>query len=336
MHFLLIQTASIGDVILATPIIEKLHRFFPGSKIDFLLKAGNESLFDGHPFLNRVIVWNKKENKYRQFLSILKVIRAESYDRVINVQRFASTGLLTCLSNSDYTVGFDKNPLSFFFTTRIKHLITNKTIKPHEIERNLALVAGFTDSSIIKPCLYPTSTDSQSVKHLKNSPYLCIAPASLWFTKQFPADSWADMLAGLSREYQVYLLGSDSDYELCDYIINKSGNTSAINLAGKLSLLRTAALMHDAKMNYVNDSAPMHLASAVNAPVTAIFCSTVPSFGFGPLSDNSKIVETTTVLSCKPCGLHGLRACPLKHFKCATTIKTEQLLFNLDNEYKGL
>jgi ADP-heptose:LPS heptosyltransferase len=45
--------------------------------------------------------------------------------------------------------------------------------------------------------------------------------------------------------------------------------------------------MKDAAMNYVNDSAPMHFASAVNAPVTAVYCSTIPAFGFGPLSDRS-------------------------------------------------
>jgi heptosyltransferase II len=332
MRFLIIQTASIGDVILATPIIEKLHRFFPGSRIDFLLKAGNEWLFEGHPFLNNILIWNKKEDKYKNFISILNDIRAERYDRVINLQRFASTGLLTCLSHAHYTVGFNKNPFSFFFTNRVKHLITDKTATPHEIERNLSLIAGFTDASIVKPCLYPTSSDKQTVDAYKSKPYICVAPASLWFTKQFPADSWADFLKSADMKYAVYLLGSSSDHELCDDIITKSGNPQAVNLAGKLSFLQTAALMKDAVMNFVNDSAPMHLASAVNAPVTAIFCSTVPSFGFGPLSDNSSIIETTVPLSCKPCGLHGLRACPEKHFRCATTIKTEQLLFNLPHD----
>jgi heptosyltransferase-2 len=332
MRFLIIQTASIGDVILATPIIEKLHRFFPGSKIDFLLKAGNESLFEGHPFLNKIIIWDKKEAKYSQFISLLKVIRTEHYDRVINIQRFASTGLLTCLSNAGFTVGFDKNPFSIFFTKRIKHLITNTTATPHEIERNLSLIAGFTDDSVVKPCLYPTSVDMQIVENYKRKSYICIAPASLWFTKQYPADSWADLLSKVNSEFTVYLLGSSTDNGLCNYIIKKSGSTKAVNLAGKLSLLQTAALMLDAVMNYVNDSAPMHLASALNAPVSAIFCSTIPSFGFGPLSDNSVIVETTTQLSCKPCGLHGLRACPEKHFQCALTIKTEQLLFTLPHD----
>lgn len=332
MRFLIIQTASIGDVILATPIIEKLHRFFPGSKIDFLLKKGNESLFEGHPFLNRVICWDKKEAKYSRIIDILKDIRSERYDRVINVQRFGSTGLLTCLSNAYYTVGFDKNPFSRFFTRRIKHLIGNGESTPHETERNLSLISSFTDMSVVKPCLYPSDSDRLATENYKHNPYFCVAPASLWFTKQFPADSWADFLGKANRHFNVYLLGSDSDTSLCEDIIIKSGNKQAVNLAGKLTLLQTAALMQDAVMNFVNDSAPMHLASAVNAPVTAIYCSTVPSFGFGPLSDNSTIVETETPLSCKPCGLHGFHACPEKHFRCATTIKTEQLLFKLPYE----
>jgi len=102
-----------------------------------------------------------------------------------------------------------------------------------------------------------------------------------------------------------------------------------VNLAGKLSFLESAALMKDAKMNFTNDSAPMHLASAVNAPVTAIFCSTVAAFGFGPLSDDSFVVETKEQLDCRPCGLHGFSKCPEKHFKCALTINSDQLTLRL-------
>jgi heptosyltransferase-2 len=87
--------------------------------------------------------------------------------------------------------------------------------------------------------------------------------------------------------------------------------------------------MKDALMNYVNDSAPMHFASAVNAPVTAVYCSTIPSFGFGPLSDKKFIVEIKAPLDCRPCGLHGYRACPRGHFNCAYKIEDDQLLQTL-------
>ncbi|MEO8414223.1 MAG: glycosyltransferase family 9 protein, partial [Ginsengibacter sp.] len=85
----------------------------------------------------------------------------------------------------------------------------------------------------------------------------------------------------------------------------------------------------NAAMNYTNDSAPLHFASAIDAPVTAIFCSTVPAFGFYPLSAKSFIVETKEILPCRPCSLHGLKACPLGHFKCAYTIETSRLLATL-------
>jgi heptosyltransferase-2 len=100
-------------------------------------------------------------------------------------------------------------------------------------------------------------------------------------------------------------------------------------LAGKLNFLSSAALMEKAKMNYTNDSAPLHFASATDAPVTAIFCSTVPAFGFYPLSSKSFIAETDEKLPCRPCSLHGLKACPLGHFKCAYTIPTSKLLATL-------
>ena len=127
----------------------------------------------------------------------------------------------------------------------------------------------------------------------------------------------------------IYLLGAPSDVETCEDIRKKVNQPRVINLSGKLKFLESAALMKFAKMNYVNDSAPMHLASAMNAPVTAIYCSTVTSFGFGPLSDRSFIVETGEALKCRPCGLHGFRSCPEGHFLCATTIDTQKLLLNL-------
>jgi len=70
----------------------------------------------------------------------------------------------------------------------------------------------------------------------------------------------------------------------------------------------------------------MHLGSSVNAAITVVYCSTVPSFGFGPLSDNAMIVETKEDLDCRPCGLHGLQKCPKTHFKCASTIDSNDLI----------
>ncbi|HOY33463.1 MAG TPA: glycosyltransferase family 9 protein [Bacteroidales bacterium] len=270
------------------------------------------------------MVWDKSSNKYSHLFQLLKQIRKKRYDHVINLQRFAATGLLTAFSKASSTSGFDKNPFSFLFKNKVRHIIGTGT-SLHEIDRNLMLIEHITEAKRqIK--LYPDIADKEKVKQYKDRPYICIAPSSIWETKKFPEKKWIEFLNSLPDELYVFLIGSKNDEELCNNIIRKSVKNNISNLSGKLSFLQTAALLKDAKMNFTNDSAPLHLASAVNAPVAGIFCSTDPAFGFGPLSGRSFIVQTHETLKCRPCGIHGYTVCPEKHFKCATTITNDQLL----------
>jgi heptosyltransferase-2 len=323
---LVIQTAFIGDAVLATGILEKLHVYFPSTRLDLLVRKGNESLFDGHPWLGKRMTWDKKRQKKRNLLRLLWQIRREKYDKVINIQRFAATGFLTAFSGARDTIGFAKNPFSILFSRKVKHIVNLKGQPLHEIERNQELIREFTDGVAMKPVLYPSSEDARKLLAFREKPYITLSPASVWFTKQLPADAWIRFLGIIPSLYCVYLLGSPADRALCEDIRLKSARPAVSSLAGELSFLQSAELMKGAVMNYVNDSAPMHLASAVNAPVAAIFCSTIPAFGFGPLSDRHFIIETPERLSCRPCGLHGYKACPLGHFKCATQIGEGQLL----------
>lgn len=322
---LIIQTAFIGDVVLSTCLIEKLHAFFPNAQIDFLMRKGNEGLITNHPYLHEVLIWDKKKKKYKHLWQLLQQIRKSKYDAVINVQRYSATGMLTAFSGAHKRVGFDKNPLSPLFDIAVKHNLPKENHITHEIERNLSLITSFTDNSIYKPRLYPSQQDINMVQPFKTSPYLCIAPASVWFTKRYPEYKWISFINKISQPFTIYLLGAVNDASLCESIQQKV-NKEVICLAGKLSFLQSAALMKDAVMNYVNDSGPMHFASAMNAPVTAVFCSTAPVYGYGPLSDKSFIVEIEEPLDCRPCGLHGHKKCPKGHFKCAHHIRDEQLL----------
>lgn len=328
--FLVIQTAFTGDVVLATVVAEQLHQDFPDAQIDFLLRKGNETLLESHPFIHEVLIWDKKNNKTKNLLKILSYIRQKKYDKVINLQRFLSTGLLTALSRAKEKVGFDKNPLSFLFSQKIKHLTGDKENPVHETERNLSLINSFSKGNKAVMRLYPARKNENEVAAYKTEEYICIAPASVWFTKQFPKEKWIEFLKLIPTHFAIYFIGAKSDESLCNEIINKLPTHKTENFCGRLSFLSSAALMKDAVMNYANDSAPVHIAGAVNAPVTEIYCSTIPAFGYGPLSKKSFIVETNEPLKCRPCGIHGKKQCPEKHFKCAYTITEKQLLETLD------
>lgn len=318
-NILIIQTAFIGDAILASSLVEKMHALFPQAAITILVRKGNESVYAGHPFLKEVLIWNKQERKTANLWKLLFRIRKNKYDCVINCHRYASSGFLTGFSGAKHTAGFKQNPFSFLFNATVMHRIGDGR---HETERYNQLVADFAGSDLYQPKLYPSAADANLVRPLQHQPYVCMAPASVWFTKQLPVEKWVELCDKTDRNTTVYLLGAPGDLALCEKIRSASGHPGIQVMAGKLSLLQSCALMEKAQMNYVNDSAPLHLASSVNAPVRAFFCSTVPAFGFGPLSSNSTALGVEG-LECRPCGLHGYKACPLGHFKCGHLMPVE-------------
>jgi heptosyltransferase-2 len=322
-RILVIQTAFIGDVVLATAMLENLHAAYPSAKLDILVRGGAQELFIDHPYIHAVHVWDKKKNKYQHLFQIIKIIRRIKYDVVINVQRYLATGIITVLSGATKTIGFNKNPLGFLFSETVKHSFGAAA---HETSRNHSLLASLTTAPVAKPALYPSAANLAAVQKWQGAPYICMSPGSVWETKKMPAQNWIQLINAVPANYTIYLMGAPNEKDLCEEILSGSSRGDVFNIAGQLNLLEAAALIKGAQLNYVNDSAPMHLASATNAPVAAIYCSTIPAFGYGPLSSTQFIVETLEPLPCKPCGLHGKTACPLGHFKCGHTITTAQLL----------
>lgn len=323
-RFLIIQTAFIGDVILCTPILSELKRLYPNAEIDVVVRKGNESLLENHPATNIIFSWDKKSGKYASLFNIIKQIRKKKYDEVINLQRFHSAGLICLFSRGTKKIGFSKNKFRFMYDIRVPHPFGDGT---HEVTRNLGTIAHHSGAEqLVRPSLYPSAQDEEMVqcyKKIKN--YICLAPASVWETKKLPLNKWVELINNTDPSITIYMIGGPGDNELCSTIIEQTHHKSITNLCGSLSLLQSAALMRDAQMNYVNDSGPLHLASSVNAPTTAFFCSTVPRFGFGPLADISHIVEIKEALNCRPCGIHGFKKCPEGHFKCGRDIKIKPL-----------
>ncbi len=332
---LIIQTAFVGDVILATGLSTKLKRFIPDSKIFFLVRKGNEALIEESSSIEDVLVWDKKKAKYANLWSLIRKIQEEKFDLVLNVQRHFSTGLMTVMSKARVKVGFQSNPWSRFFTKSVKHEFPSVS-GMHEIERNDRLISWLTDSKAQAPVLEFSESTNYSVDGYKQIPYVTIAPASVWETKQFPVEKWTKLINRIDPAMQVFLIGAPEDEKICTKISLESMHNNTTILAGKLTLKQTAVLIKDASFSFVNDSAPLHISSSFNTPVCAIFCSTIPEFGFYPLSDISVIVETKEKLYCRPCGLHGKSSCPEKHFRCGYDIDISTIVLKVNRTKKGI
>lgn len=326
---LLIQTAFIGDAILGTAAAMSIKAQYPNAVVYYLVRKGNEDIVRYCPAIDHVWAWDKKQGKYRNLWGLLRKIKQERFDAVFNFHRYTSSALLTAFSGAKVRAGFANSPFPYLLTHKAVHHFGDGT---HETERNHQLLSKAEDFPYQKPHLDIPEEVKEKIRDLEPAQrYITISPISVWPTKQFPSKKWVEFLSMLPEEYAIYFLGSPSDREACYDIATQIRPRDSTVLAGNLSLIESAAMMTGAVMNYANDSGPVHLASAVNAPMCEVFGSTVPSFGFTPLSDRKAVVEIGP-LYCRPCGMHGKRKCPEGHFRCMYDINVFSLVEALETK----
>ena len=327
-RILIIQTAFIGDVILCTPLIKGLRKTFPDSFISFLLIPETKNVLENNPHLSEILVYDKRKNKgIGSFLQIITRVKQGEFDLAVIPHRSLRSALLAYLSRIPVRIGFDKSTGSFLFTRQV---VYNNNV--HEVDRNLSLLSDFsTRTKETSPELFPSSEDFSYARKLlsdsgitERDKIVCVAPGSVWATKRWLPEKFAevsDLLLGEARA-KVIFLGSEEDGALCEKTAELMTGRPAI-LAGKTSVLQSAAIASFCKVILSNDSAPVHIASAMKIPVVAIFGSTIPEFGFAPYGINHVIIQKK--MECRPCGIHGKRKCPKEHFRCMREITTKEV-----------
>lgn len=333
MNYIIYQTAFIGDIILATSMVKTIKDVDTHANIFFITTPVGKEILLNNDYIDEVIVYDKKtEDKgISGIIKITKKLRRciSGNDSIfVSPHRFTRASILGLLSGSKMRIGFSNSSLSFFYNRVVPY-----RFGIHEVERNFELLrAVFNDignRSPDRPKLFPADEDYSKVREMIYSQtgtdrsIVSIAPGSIWFTKRWPLELFCKLIE-LLRNNGVYivLIGGKDDMEICESL---SGNC-VVNLAGRLSILESAAAISLSKAIVTNDSAPLHIASAMNIPTIAIFGATTPSLGFAPLADNSIIIEKKDIV-CRPCGRHGSMKCRKKSFECMYKIYPE-MVFN--------
>jgi heptosyltransferase-2 len=327
-RILIIQTAFLGDVILSTPLIKALRELFPDSFISFLLIPETKKVLENNPYLNEILVHDKRNKKGPiHFVQMVNKIRAREFDLAVIPHRSFRSAVLAYFSNIPKRIGFENSAGSFLFSSKVSYL-TNI----HEVERNLSLFSNFDyHPNNVTPELFPSPDDYSYARKLlhdssirEEEKIVGIAPGSVWATKRWLPERFAEVADLLQQKagVKVVFLGSEEDQKLCQGIADQMKTPSVI-LAGKTDILQSSAIISLCKVILSNDSAPVHVASAMKRPVVAIFGSTIPEFGFAPYGEGHVIIQKK--MECRPCGIHGKRKCPQKHFKCMKEIATEEV-----------
>ena len=314
---LVIQTAFLGDVILTTGLLTFLAgRFGP---LDVVTTPAAAPLLETHPAVRRTVAYAKRgsDGGVGGLMTLARSLRVLRYDRAYLPHRSLRTAMLARLAGIPERIGYAGGPGSWSYTRRIA--------KPggHEAERILAL-AEPPQGTVARVSLELTADDRRvaadwlAVRGIQPG-FVALAPGSIWGTKKWPY--YAELMAAL--EGPVVIVGGPEDRALAESVA--AGRKSAQIAAGALPLRASAALLASAAVLVTNDSAPLHLATAVGTRVVAIFGPTIPAFGFGPRGEQDRIVEHEH-MPCRPCSSHGPQICPLGHHRCMRELGVGRVL----------
>ncbi|CAN5139455.1 glycosyltransferase family 9 protein [soil metagenome] len=325
---LVVQTAFIGDMVLTTPLIAELATRSP---VDVVGTPANISLLANNPHVRNAIAYDKRgAGALGRFIDIGRRLRRDRYEAAYLAQGSIRSAALAVVAGIRSRVGFETAGGRYLYTVRVPYEQSS-----HHSERLLRLAlqtAPRSDLSqeALRPRLYPGDAERSRVDTLlreippHSGPLVALAPGSVWATKRWP---YYPELAALVRERaRIVIIGSPADRPLAEAI--RVRVPDAVDAAGRLSLLESAELLGRCAATVSNDSAPVHLASAMNVPTLAVFGPTVPAFGFGPVADVNDVAGHDS-LACRPCHRHGPRRCPLGHWRCMGELSADEIFRTL-------
>jgi heptosyltransferase-1 len=305
-RILLVKLSSFGDVLHTLPTLAALRSAYPDAHITWLVEAAYAPLLAGHPALNEI--WEAPRlhpgelragaNRAR-LRRLLKLIRDQSFDLVIDLQGLLKSALWVALAASPRKVGYDRTrELSYLaLTERVPRYDPNA----HAVRRYLNL-AHYLGAPIASPSFHLAFDNGVDLAGLIPAadarPLVVLHPGARWESKLWQPASWARLAEWLEMQgSQVALTGSRADQPLVSEIIRHT-RSPVLDLAGSTSLAQLAGILRKTRLAVTTDTGAMHLAAALGTPVVALFGPTAP-WRTGPFGEGHQVVRLA--LPCSPC-----------------------------------
>jgi len=301
-EILVIRTAYIGDVIMTIPIIKPLKEGFTDAKLSFLTAERAKYILENNPYIDEIITYDPfwfypvtKGKAVRDYLAFLKLLRSKYYDLVIEARAdIRDIALLAYPSRSRYRVSYDVGGGGFLLT----HVVPFNKIK-HRVEYHLDIVRFLgAGAGKFEWDMYLTTEERNSGKALLTTQGIAdsdavvgIHPGGRKGLKCWSARKYAEVSDWIISKYnaKVIFTGSGEEIKLIEDIMGKM-SAKAVSLAGKTDLRILASLLERFNLFICNDSAPLHIASAIKTPTVAIFGPS-KSNETGPYGNIHRVVE---------------------------------------------
>lgn len=313
---LVVRLSAIGDIVLTTPLLTELQRAFPQARIDYCTKAPFATLVAANPAVTSVMMPES-------------IDPGSSYDLVVDLQNNRRSHALLRKVRAGAVRRYRKSNWKKLLLVQFKINLSDGYRSV--VERYGAALEGFVPK-VSAPCaLYPSPEDHAFAAEAIGSadPVLAVCFGATHYTKRYPPLRFARIIEQVcaSTQARVLLLGGKEDEAdagtIADALPEAVRNRVQV-LAGKTTLMQSAALLAASSLVLCNDTGLMHMASAFSRKLFVIFGSSVREFGFMPWGTGYELFETDG-LDCRPCSHIGRATCPKGHFRCMSDIPPERI-----------
>jgi heptosyltransferase-2 len=328
-NILIIRLSSLGDILLASPLIRILRTRYPASQIDLLVKPEYAEIMRYNPHLSTIVECSG------DLAALGTHLRASRYDCVIDIHNSLRSRYLRWKAHARSVRVFTKYAFRRFLLVSFKWNLYRSVVPV--AERYLAAGGDLRNDGLGLEVFLPDEVTASVAALLSKSRLhsadlvVGVAPTARHFTKRWPQERFVELGATLARtrRAKILLFGGRDDADYCGDIaqmINAAlGSDMAESVAGRFSLLETAAAFDRCHIVVSNDTGLMHLAAARRRKVVAIFGSSVEEFGFRPYGTEYILLEARGV-ECRPCSHIGRPRCPKGHFRCMKEITVAEVV----------
>jgi len=307
--------SSIGDIILTTPVLEAIKDKYPDAILDFLVMDKFREAISGNRHIDNLIVFEKEE--FRGISGIIKFskkLNENHYDIILDLHSKIRTILFSRFINGKVLRykkrSWWKAPLVYIRWIRYK--VDDTIVKNYF--RPLSKLGIFYTNEKVE---FDFKKEAfAKVKDFHN--YIVMAPGAANNTKKWPKEYFSEL--GKRLGGQIVLIGGKDDFDDFEFIKNEVGD-KCVNLAGKLNLKESGALIARSRYVVTNDSGPFHIARGVSKKAFVIFGPTDP----GMFEYDADSILLYDGADCSPCSLHGNKKCPKKHFSCMMALTPERV-----------
>ena len=333
MKILLTQLRRIGDVITTTPAVRAVRASWPDATIDYLTEPPSDEIFRASPHIDNIITINRRPSAV-EYLRLIRELRKNRYDVVIDFFCNPTSAYLTRLSGAKCRVGFEMRFRKYFYT----HLI-DKKLFPHHIYAGIHKLALTSHIGVIpKGCEpeFPITGETQreadnflaSLGVNVNDTLVTLGLATRHAFRQWPLERFAAVADALISRYNAKILfiygPGEENYprEVQSLMKNRALPEYAHSTISRMRGVFTRSALHIGC-----DNGPGNIAKASGIPSIILYSNTHSSSWFPPTDQlssesSSKYISFDIKLDCKNRCLHEKCRNPV----CITGITAESVI----------